>query len=197
MTYLVRPVRAEEWREVRDLRLDALRDPAARLAFLDTYEAAVTRSDAYWRERTEGAAEGSATGRQVVAVAPDGRWVGSATALLERRGREVLFGEVPEVDQTHLVGVYLRPEARGAGAAEELLRAAVDWSWSLREPVVRRVRLYVHERNARAVALYRKAAFAPSGRSLLVEGEPGGVEHEYEMWRPGVRVGAEEGSLGR
>ncbi|WP_189533119.1 GNAT family N-acetyltransferase [Streptomyces roseolilacinus] len=195
MTYRIRPVRAEEWREVRELRLAALRDPVAPLAFLDSYEAAAARPESYWRERTGRAAEGSRTGRQVVAVAPDGRWVGSVTALLERRGEEVLFGEVPEVDQTHLVGVYLRPEARGGGVARKLLWAAVDWSWSLREPVVRRVRLYVHERNARAAALYRKAAFVPSGRTLPVAGEPGVVEEEYEMRRPAVCAG-DEGPLG-
>ncbi|URM90800.1 GNAT family N-acetyltransferase [Streptomyces sp. MRC013] len=196
MTYLIRPVRAGEWREARALRLDALRDPAAPLAFLDTYEAAAARPEAYWRERTESTAEGSGTGRQVVAVAPDGRWVGSVTALLEPRGREVLFGAVPEVDQVHLVGVYLRPGARGGGVAEKLLGAAVDWAWSLRDPVVRRARLYVHERNGRAVALYRKAAFLPSGRTLPVEGEPGVVEREYEVWRPDGCAGG-EGQPGR
>ncbi|MCP9944374.1 GNAT family N-acetyltransferase [Streptomyces somaliensis] len=195
MTYSIRPVQAGEWREVRALRLDALRDPAAPLAFLDTYEAAVVRPESYWWERTESTAEGSATGRQMVAVAPDGRWVGSVTALLERPGQEVLFGEVPEVDQAHLIGVYLRPEARGGGVAEKLLGAAVDWAWSLREPVVRRARLYVHERNARAVGLYRKAAFLPSGRNLPVKGEPGVVEQEHEMWRPDGR-GDGEGPLG-
>ncbi|MEU3448697.1 GNAT family N-acetyltransferase [Streptomyces thermolilacinus] len=195
MTYVVRPVRAEEWRAARELRLTALRDPVAPLAFLESYEAAAARPDAFWRERTEGAAEGSGTARQFVAVAPDGRLVGSVTALVERRGADVVFGEVPEEDQTHLVGVYLRPEARGVGVAEKLLWAAVDWSWSLHDPVVRRVRLYVHERNARAAALYRKAAFRPTGRTLPVEGEPGAVEQEYEMRRPSACAG-DVGPLG-
>lgn len=185
----VRPVRAGEWRAVRELRLAALRDPDAALAFLETYEDAVARPDAYWRERTARAAEGSGAARQFVAVAPDGRWVGSVTALVERRGADVVLGEAPEEDQTHLVGVYLRPEARGAGVAEELLRAAVDWSWSLSDPLVRRVRLYVHERNERAAALYRKVAFRPTGRTLPVEGEPGALEREYELRRPAVCAG--------
>ncbi|URN16741.1 MULTISPECIES: GNAT family N-acetyltransferase [Streptomyces] len=192
MTYLIRTVRAEEWREARVLRLDALRDPAAPLAFLDTYEAAVARPEEHWRERTAWSAEGSDTARQFVAVAPDGRWVGSVTSLLERRGAEVLFGEAPEVDQAHIVGVYLRPEARGGGVAEKLVETAVDWSWSLSEPVVRRVRLYVHERNARAAALYRKAGFVPSGRVAVLEGEAGGEDHEYERWRPDADTGGPE-----
>ncbi len=69
--------------------------------------------------------------------------------------------------------------------AEELFRAAVAWSWALREPVVRRVRLYVHERNSRASAFYRRVGFVPSGRAIPMEGDPDAVELEYEVWRPG------------
>ncbi|AOT59731.1 Mycothiol acetyltransferase [Streptomyces rubrolavendulae] len=199
VTYAVRSVRGEEWREVRRLRLDALRDPVAPLAFLDTYEDAVARPDGYWRERTEGAAEDSGTARQFVAVAPDGRWVGSVTALVERRGAHVPFGEAPEMDQTHLVGVYVRPEARGTGLAPRLLVSAVRWSWALRDPVVGRARLYVHERNGRAAALYRRVGFEPTGRTLPVQGEPGAVEVEYAVVRPaGVPGGCAEdlGPLG-
>lgn len=189
MDYEVRPVRADEWAAVRELRLAALRDPDAPLAFLESYEDAAARPEAYWRERTERAAEGSGSARQFVAVAPDGRWVGSVTALVERRGAGVVFGETPEEDQTHLVGVYLRPEARGVGVAQKLMWAAVVWSWSLTDPVVRRVRLYVHERNGRAAALYRKVAFRPTGRTVPVEGEPGALELEYAMRRPVVCAG--------
>ena len=49
--YVVRPVRAEEWVAVREIRLAALRDPAAPIAFLEAYEAAVARSEEFWRER--------------------------------------------------------------------------------------------------------------------------------------------------
>ena len=38
MPVTVRRVRADEWPQVRALRLDALRDPDAHLAFLETYE---------------------------------------------------------------------------------------------------------------------------------------------------------------
>ncbi|KUH37722.1 MULTISPECIES: GNAT family N-acetyltransferase [Streptomyces] len=198
MTYAVRPVRAEEWREARELRLASLRDPLAHLAFLDTYEEAAARPDAHWRGRTERAAAGAGA-RQFVAVGPDGRWVGTVTALLERQGGDVLLGEPAEVDQTHLVGVYVRPGARGSGVAEALMRAAVRWSWSLREPVVRRVRLYVHERNARAAALYRKAGFRPSGAIISLErgpepGEAGAVEVEYELLRSGASADVAEGA---
>ncbi|GAA4912338.1 GNAT family N-acetyltransferase [Streptomyces coeruleoprunus] len=182
MTHLIRPVRAGEWREAREIRLAGLRDPVAPLAFLDTYKAAAARDDAHWQERTARAAEGRDV-RQFVAVAPDGTWLGTVTVLVERRGVDVPFGEAAAVDQTHVVAVYVRPEARGSGVAQDLFRAAVEWSWALREPFVRRVRLYVHERNVRAAAAYRKAGFVPSGRTLPMEGDPEALELEYELRR--------------
>ncbi|GAA2484585.1 GNAT family N-acetyltransferase [Streptomyces gobitricini] len=184
MEHVIRPVRGDEWRKARALRLVALQDPAAPLAFLDTYEAASARPDEYWQERTAGAAEGSDRARQFVAEAPDGSWDGTVTVLVERAGQEVLFGEVPEADQTHVVGVYVRPGARGAGAADALFRAAVEWSWSPAAGAVGRVRLFVHERNGRAAAFYRRVGFVPSGRRVPVEGDAGGAcEVEYEIRR--------------
>ncbi|MBB1246684.1 hypothetical protein GL263_24485 [Streptomyces durbertensis] len=43
----IRPVRPEEWPQVKELRLAALRDPAAPIAFLETYEeaAAISHED--------------------------------------------------------------------------------------------------------------------------------------------------------
>ncbi|MEV3990734.1 GNAT family N-acetyltransferase [Streptomyces sp. NPDC049837] len=185
MEHVIRPVRADEWRKAREIRLAALQDPAAPLAFLDTYEAAAARPDEHWQERTAGAAEHSDSAHQFVAEAPDGSWDGTVTVLVERPGGEVRFGEAPVVDQTHVVGVYVRPGARGAGLADALFRAAVEWSWSLPGEPVQRVRLYVHERNGRAEAFYRKAGFVPTGESMPVEGDASGArEVEFEVRRP-------------
>ncbi|ORT58942.1 GNAT family N-acetyltransferase [Streptomyces sp. CB03238] len=185
MEHVIRPVRADEWRKAREIRLAALQDPAAPLAFLDTYEAAVARPDAHWQERAAGAAEDSESAHQFVAEAPDGSWEGTVTVLVERPGGDIRFGEAPVVDQTHVVGVYVRPEARGAGLADALFRAAVEWSWSLGGAPIQRVRLYVHERNERAAAFYRKAGFVPTGHSEPLEGDSRGArELEYEVRRP-------------
>lgn len=184
MSFEIRPVRADEWEQVRELRLAALLDPVAHLAFLETHEDAVTRSDDFWRERTAaGAATGDGRVRQFVAEAPDGRWLGSVTALVERPSDEVRFGEPAKVDQTHLVGVYVRPEARGTGVIDALFRAAVDWSWTV--DGIRRVRLYVHEENARAAAFYRRYGFAASGERVPMPGDSGAYEDEYELLPPG------------
>ncbi|MFC9794539.1 GNAT family N-acetyltransferase [Streptomyces sp. NPDC057695] len=186
MDFSIRVIRADDWERAREIRLAALRDPVAPLAFLETYETAVGHPDSFWRERTEGASEtGAGTVRQFVAEAADGRWVGTISLLVERPADEVRFGEPAKVGQTHVVGVYVRPEARGTGVIDALFRAGVEWSWSLAEPV-ERVRLYVHEDNARAAAFYRRFGFAETGARVAVPGQETAMEVEYEVRRAPV-----------
>ncbi|MEU8530385.1 MULTISPECIES: GNAT family N-acetyltransferase [Streptomyces] len=182
--YLIRPVRADEWEKTRELRLAALQDPAASIAFLETYDNALAQPESFWQGRAEGASEGSTTARQFVAEAPDGTWAGTITVLVERPSDEVRFGEAAKVDQTHVVGVYVRPEARGTGVTEALFQAGVDWSWTLPDPAVQRVRLYVHEDNARAAAFYRRFGFTATGETVPMPGDDGALELEYEIRRP-------------
>ncbi|MEU8709377.1 GNAT family N-acetyltransferase [Streptomyces sp. NPDC048565] len=182
MDYVVRAVRAEEWARAKEIRLVALRDPAAPIAFLETYEQALAKLDVFWQERTAGAATGGHS-RQFVAEAPDGQWAGTVSVLVERPGGEPGFGEAAETDQAHLVGVFVRPGHRGRGVVDALFREAIDWSWSLTGRPLQRVRLYVHQDNARAAASYRRMGFAPSGRSIPMEGDPTSLELEFEIRR--------------
>ncbi|MFE5090017.1 GNAT family N-acetyltransferase [Streptomyces sp. NPDC056638] len=185
MEHVIRAARADEWPLVKELRLAALQDPAAPVAFLETYAQGAAQPDAFWQDRALGASEaGSGEVRQFVAVAPDGRWDGSVTVLIERPDADVRFGEAADVHQAHVVGVFVRPEARGEGLAEELFRAGTDWAWSLVEPRVERVRLYVHEDNARAAALYRRIGFVATGEWVPVPGDPSARELEYAVGRP-------------
>ncbi|MGW1889786.1 GNAT family N-acetyltransferase [Streptomyces sp. NPDC002004] len=175
MTHVIRAVRAEEWPAVRELRLAALQDPAAPIAFLETYENAAAQPDEFWQGRTTRAADSSAV-RQFVAEGPDGTWAGSVTVLVEEAGTEGVFGDRIDQRQGHLVGVYVRPEHRGSGVADGLFEAAVDWAASLEG--VSRVRLYVHEKNARAEGFYRRAGFVRSGVTTPVAGDPSAQEVE-------------------
>ncbi|MCX4675473.1 GNAT family N-acetyltransferase [Streptomyces sp. NBC_01433] len=172
MDYVIRAVRAEEWPLARELRLAALQDPVAPVAFLETYESAVAQPDDFWQERTATGATGTRV-RQFIAEAPDGTWVGSVTLLVELPADEVRFGAPAEVNQGHLVGVFVRPEVRGTGVTDALFRAAVEWAWSLSEPRLERVRLYVHESNLRAAAFYRRFGFVPSGQTVRLPGDTG------------------------
>ncbi|MEU6880933.1 GNAT family N-acetyltransferase [Streptomyces sp. NPDC046712] len=186
MDFLIRTIRADEWERAREIRLAALQDPVAHLAFLETYEVASERPDSFWQERAEGASESGKSVRQFVAEAPDGSWAGTITVLVERPSDEVRFGEAAKVDQTHIVGVYVRPEARGTGVTEALFRAGVEWSWSLPAPEIQRVRLYVHEDNARAGAFYRRFGFVATGETVAVPGDEQAREVEYEIRRSGA-----------
>ncbi|MGA4841019.1 GNAT family N-acetyltransferase [Streptomyces sp. G45] len=179
MGHLIRTVRADEWRRVRELRLAALRDPAAGVAFLETYERAAARPDAYWKDRTASAAARDGAMLQFVAEGPDGAWAGSVTALVEEPGTPTLLGAPIDRRQAHLVGVYVRPEARGTGLTEDLFDAAVTWAFAPDGAAAERVRLFVHQDNPRAEAFYRRYGFTRSGQHAPVPDDP--AAREYEM----------------
>ncbi|MCX4881874.1 MULTISPECIES: GNAT family N-acetyltransferase [unclassified Streptomyces] len=178
MTYKIRPVRADEWVEAKALRLAALQDPAAHLAFLETYEEALAHPDSFWRERTAGGAEGALGTQQFIAEGPDGEWVGTLTVLIEEPGATDWAGFPIERKQGHVVGVFIRPELRGIGLTEVLFDAGLEWAWARG---VERVRLIVHEDNGRAQAFYRRAGFMPSGRTVPLAKSAGERELELEF----------------
>ncbi|MFJ8147337.1 GNAT family N-acetyltransferase [Streptomyces sp. NPDC096048] len=178
--YVIRSIRADEWPAVKELRLRALRDPLAHLAYLETYEVAAARPDSYWQERAATGAEGASGARQIVAEVPGGTWLGSLTVLVEEAGTTDWAGFSVERRQGHVVGVYVRPEWRGSGLTKALFDAGLEWAWA---SGLERVRLIVHPDNARAQGAYRKAGFAPSGRKVPLVGGPGDHELEFVLER--------------
>jgi len=172
--FLIRAIRADEWVAVRELRLAALRDPVAPIAFMGTYEDAVAQPDEFWQGRAVNAAEGASGARQFVAVGKDGEWGGSVVVLLEEAGGTDWAGFPVEQAQGHVVGVFVKPEWRGGAVIGALFEAAVGW---VAEIGLERVRLVVHEDNLRAQGAYRRAGFEPTGRVIPLDG--GGVELEF------------------
>ncbi|MDA3650322.1 GNAT family N-acetyltransferase [Saccharopolyspora indica] len=177
----VRPIRADEWREAKELRLFALKDPAAPIAFLQTYEQASAEPDSFWQERAEAAADGTRV-RQFVAEGRDGAWSGTATVLVEDVGSDDIFGATVQQRQAHIVAVFVRPEHRGSGVIDALFEMAVGWAWSVAE--ASRVRLYVHEDNARAERFYRRYGFVRSGETIPMKGDPSKVQREMVLDKP-------------
>ncbi|MBS1907142.1 MAG: GNAT family N-acetyltransferase [Actinobacteria bacterium] len=169
MTFAVRRIRSDEWARARELRLRALQDPVAALAFLDTFENASAQPDAFWQHRTADAAEGGPNA-QFVAIADDGEWFGSATVLPSRL-------EVPE-STALVVGVYVAEGHRGAGAIETLFDECATWS---AEQGAYGITLEVHVDNHRAQAAYERCGFTRTGQ--VTEHENG---REYVMARPVV-----------
>ena len=94
----------------------------------------------------------------------------------------VLVDLADPVPATHLVSVYVRPEHRGTGLAQQLFQNAIQWSWDLENPRMDYVRLWVHEENARAEALYGSFGFVRSGKTR--PDPKTDAKLEYEMVLP-------------
>ena len=147
--YRIRRTEADDWREVRDLRLEMLQDTP--IAFAEFHHDALTHSESEWRMR---AARGTAEhGIALAAIDPAGRWVGT------------MGGYVPDpATGPLLVGVYVAPDHRGrdAGVFDTLLAAIEDWAHGEGEVLT----LHVHEDNARARAAYLRRGFTETGHRV-------------------------------
>jgi len=150
MDVRIRPVRADEWEKVRDLRLEALKDTP--IAFAERYEDAVRLSADEWRARTARSVRGAANTKWV-AETPDGRWVGTMTGY--RDGAR----------DGWVIAVYVAPDFRGkaTGVADRLLDAVLEWGRN-RARVARLV-LEVREDNQPAMRFYRRRGFADTGNT--------------------------------
>ena len=170
----IRRVRADEWQQARALRLDALQDEAAGIAFLETYEHAAAQPDELYQDRAARAAAGDDVA-QFVAI--DGStWVGSVTVVLRRAGTVDHHGRPVERDVAAVVGVFVDGAHRGSGLVDRLLDAAAQWA---RDAGTDTLTLGVHADNARAQGAYRRTGFTPSGVTFESTIGP-----EIEMVRP-------------
>lgn len=77
-----------------------------------------------------------------------------------------------------LSSMWVTAEARGSGAARELVRAAVDFS---RAAGARRVTLWVLDGNGRANAFYEKLGFTPTGNAGVFPPPRSLAEHERAL----------------
>lgn len=165
---VVRRIRPDDWESARSLRLEALRDPIAGLAFLETVEQAAARPDEEWITRAATMSTGE-KGAQFLAERA-GDLIGSVSVFIRRAGVPDYFNRIPEVDLPTVVGVYVGPSGRGVGVIDALLAAVAEWSRSRGDHVLT---LDVHERNAPAIRAYQRNGFevrssfdAESGREL-------------------------------
>ncbi|GAA2804063.1 GNAT family N-acetyltransferase [Kitasatospora sp. CM 4170] len=152
MTYRIRRMAAGEWRELRAIRLEALRDSPK--AFSESFAEAAARDDAFWQAKAATEAT-SAEAALFVARDRSGAWVGTAGAA-----------PIPGIpDHAHVHGVYVSPAHRGPdGPAVALMDAAIDFA---REHTgAAWLTLGVHEDNPRAQAFYRRLGFTDTGKVI-------------------------------
>jgi ribosomal protein S18 acetylase RimI-like enzyme len=151
-SYLIRRVTPGEWRSLRALRLEALKDSPQ--AFSTTYAASDALPDEAWQaQATRVATDPSAALYVAVDAAdPTGPWLGMA-------GAEPLR-DVPATAHVH--SVYVTPPHRGrTGPATALVTAAVAFAEAHLD--VDHLSLGVHETNLHAQAFYARLGFEPTG----------------------------------
>ena len=139
---VVRQIRADEWRALRELRLRALAE--APDAFGATLEETAARPDEAWQARI-------AEERTIMVVAErSGRLVGMASG-----------GDAPTDDgSAALYSMWVEPAVRGRGVADAIVETIAGWA---RATGYRRIGLGVTTTNARAIAFYERLGFVDSG----------------------------------
>jgi ribosomal protein S18 acetylase RimI-like enzyme len=167
MAYQVRRTTADEWRRLREIRLEALKDTP--IGFGERYDTAIARPDSYWRERAERDASSHSTAKFVAVNEADGALVGTIgvfPASRQRTGESSRpDGRVDEHEYV-LYAVYVSPAHRGAflGVATLLFDHAVAWARDTAG--AQSITLSVHERNHRAHAFYRRYGFVETGVTM-------------------------------
>jgi len=161
LAHMVKPTirrwSADDWAACRDLRLAALAD--APLAFASTLQREQEFTEAQWRAGLGRRAQFAAyLAERPVGGAAGVRWDDPATA--------------------DLVAMWVRPQARGKGVADLLVRAVVDWADGQGHA---KVRLWVSEGNEPAVRLYLRHGFARTGEVQPHPNEP--ASREFAMVR--------------
>ena len=151
----------EDWEAVRSTRLRSLGEEPQ--AYAADYETEARYRPELWQERL-------ATAFSYLAFDDDHDLVGIATGVWTRDG------------DTHVVGMYVAPEARGHGCAHQLLDAIADLAVRRQG---KRMLLDVAESNVRAARCYRSYGFVEAGRRRLMDRDHNITEIELEYPLPG------------
>jgi GNAT superfamily N-acetyltransferase len=141
----IRELERREWALFRELRLRSLADSPD--AFARRFVDEQAPPDAHWIRLTESV------------TIPGGHPLGLAFGLLDK--------ERPQIG--HVGGMWVDPGARGKGAGQALLSAAVDWA---RSREIDRLDLWGTEGNHSATRLYERAGFTDSGRRDVLPSNP-------------------------
>jgi ribosomal protein S18 acetylase RimI-like enzyme len=157
---LVREITADDWELMRDVRLAALAE--APEAFGSTYAREAAFTEERWRGRiNERSATFFALAEPELAVSGS-----SFVAAAEPVGLAGIYVEDGAAD---LVSMWVRPTARGLGAGEALVEAAVSWA-KARE--YQTLFLWVTETNAPARRRYERCGFTTTGERQPLPSDP-------------------------
>ena len=164
----------DDWAAVRDLRLRAVTDTP--IAFLESSEEVLALGEDDWRDRVvRNVAENST---QVVAVDPDGRWVGSMVCFISDGAPGYIEDRRLGPARANLVGVFVDPEWRGDAGVTDALLDAIS-RWVAEDRGLTELYLHVSAANPRAVRSYEKRGFVRTGVVDRIPDRPD--DREIEM----------------
>jgi GNAT superfamily N-acetyltransferase len=153
----VRRLGPADWEISREVRLRALAE--APNAFMSTLAREQRFDEQEWRNRLS--APSAATFLAWLDDAP----AGTATGKIDDPDDEFALPA-----SWQLVGMWVEPDARGTGLAEQLIEAVAGHA---REHGASSLTLWVTETNARARAFYERIGFVPTGaRQPVRDDEP-------------------------
>ncbi|UVJ40346.1 GNAT family N-acetyltransferase [Arthrobacter sp. CJ23] len=149
----IRRLARSDWQLLRDVRLEMIADTP--MAYVESLAAAKRQTDTQWQERAAAMSEDSS-----VTLVADGGQDGSRISALMR----VVIKHPQEPGrprQVMLSSVYVAPEHRGLGLADQLLLescavAETDLGAGI-------IELGVHEDNTRALKFYERHGFRTTG----------------------------------
>jgi GNAT superfamily N-acetyltransferase len=162
----IRRLEPDDWATMRDVRLAALAESPT--AFGSTTAREVAFPESEWRRRI---------GNSPSFVA----WRASEpVGLAGVINRKLLVPELAD-DEWELVGMWVRPDARGGGVADRLVGAVVD---AVKAEQAERVTLWVADGNARAREFYIRFAFEPTGARQVFKRHDGSQFDEEQLAFP-------------
>ncbi|MFJ6538709.1 GNAT family N-acetyltransferase [Paenarthrobacter sp. NPDC091711] len=151
----IRRLHAKDWALLKAIRLEMLTDTP--MAYVESLDAARRQTETQWQERAA-----AMSGDDSITVVADTGEDGSKLCGLMR----VVLKHPQSPDgplQAMLISVYVAPEHRGLGLADELLK--MSCSAAAEELEAESIELGVHEENVRALAFYRRHGFETTGAS--------------------------------
>lgn len=151
----IRRLHRTDWQLLRDVRLEMLSDTP--MAYVESLAAARRQTDAQWQERAAAMSGDSS----VTLVADDGTDGSPVHGLMRVVVKQPQDPGLPL--QAMLISVYVAPEHRGLGLADQLLDEAC--AVAAAELGAGVIELGVHEDNARAKAFYERHGFEYTGAS--------------------------------
>ena len=155
---LVRATTMTDWQALREIRLQALRD--APYAFASTYAREAAFADDEWQGRAT--RDGS-----FLAFLPEVSPAGLGS------------GYLAAPDTVELIGMFVRPQARGHGVGEAIIDAVVGWAI---QKGATTVHLWVTETNKPARRLYERCGFTVTAERQPLPSNP--ALGEVGMRRP-------------